>query len=880
MKGTRMPQNSWCEPFSLSLGRAAKSWYRQLPKKTQQRWSLLSEAFLVYYCSQFDQSARTRYYSARRKENEPICDFLIRLNGYARTAKIQYEKGGDDAADHVEQLLLNCGDDGIMDLLYPLQLADIQRVEKISNKKILGEKRKKQRDRLVASRVGEARHDRRSRHDDNRERRVTVADATVDDLYRGGEPRQLRRRSRSRDSSAVLALTDSAATVVRTQTTAGIMWMLEQSVIGPLGTATRLPVVAIAEITAQLAEMIEANTNAPTTEIAGTAEMTTVRGVPLIAENDAVTRLSDPAMVLVQHAEAAGTQPTSGIGGANSASRCMMRGAARCSSAWRSSTSSSAPPSTSQQLDLYNSTARLPDEVEIPLIKSRSAWPTEPTYGDRVSDGPAESLSIPARMIAEFTLRREQPSEDTHEFWVRRTKGWIPTAAHSSRGKPTRVLLTNVSGKPVGCPAHFPVLLWAPHGELPPDDGYVRLNSAKYSDWQVLAYEAAMDKDLLKTEKQLYADWLARQPPAVERRQYAVPEDVMKRSPRRVDNGEAELTCAQQHELLERAASAAAESVSDRTEAAVTSTKSVRDGLHKSEPTESTADESVRYEPAESVGNDPASSVQAVATSCELADCNIAESAVAAQTDAAEWNDGPNAGAAHHASLGVTILEAESPGQASEREYLSRVDSSRHETAGLKKTARKARGLSAELSAGFKNERLIRQAVDCLLSDEIEVSDVALADDPEDDLLLRFVATMAMCEAESTTAVDKSATDPAEFKCPANKIDLDERATESTFRPDMNLPRDFVGHVLSFDGSAMSTENNGYGSCSWILWCLPSWDIEIAASAHLLATTVDIAEYTGMNNGVKAALERDITDLIIVGDSRLFGSLSACIGSI
>ncbi|KAE9277711.1 hypothetical protein PF008_g28791, partial [Phytophthora fragariae] len=97
MKGTRMPQNSRCEPFSLSLGRAAKSWYRQLPKKTQQRWNLLNEAFLDYYCSQFDQSARTRYYSASRKENEPICDFLIRLNGYARTAKIQYEKGGADA---------------------------------------------------------------------------------------------------------------------------------------------------------------------------------------------------------------------------------------------------------------------------------------------------------------------------------------------------------------------------------------------------------------------------------------------------------------------------------------------------------------------------------------------------------------------------------------------------------------------------------------------------------------------------------------------------------------------------------------------------------------------------------------------------------------
>ncbi|GMF57254.1 unnamed protein product [Phytophthora fragariaefolia] len=393
------------------------------------------------------------------------------------------------------------------------------------------------------------------------------------------------------------------------------------------------------------------------------------------------------------------------------------------------------------RLDLYNSTARLPNEVEIPLIKSRSAWLTKPTYGDRVSDGPTESLSIPARMIAEFTLRRKQPSEDTHEFWVRRTKDWIPTVAHSSRGKPSRVLLTNVSGKPVWCPAHFPVILWAPHGELPPDDGYVRLNSAKYSDCQVLAYEAAMDKDLLKREQQLYADWLARQPPAVEWRQYAVPKDVMKRSPRRVDNGEAELTCAQQHELLGRAAAASAESASDRMEAAVTSTKSARDGLHKSETTESTADDSVHYEPA--------------------------RPAAAAQADAAEWDDGPDAGAAHQSRLGVTILEAKSPDQASES------------------------------SADSEERSSVRESIDSLLSDDIEVSDVALADNPEEDLRLRFVAAMAMCEDESITVVDNSATGPAEFECSANEIDLEDYAHELAFLPDLT---DSASTVLDYGG--------------------------------------------------------------------------------
>ncbi|EGZ09081.1 hypothetical protein PHYSODRAFT_524739, partial [Phytophthora sojae] len=84
-----------------------------------------------------------------------------------------------------------------------------------------------------------------------------------------------------------------------------------------------------------------------------------------------------------------------------------------------------------------------------------------------------------------------------------------------------------------------------------------------------------------------------------------------------------------------------------------------------------------------------------------------------------------------------------------------------------------------------------------------------------------------------------------------------------------HVPRDFKGHVLSFDGSAKTAKYGGFGSCSWILWRLLDWNIEIAASTHLPSTTVNIAEYTGMNNGVTSAIERGVTDLIIVGDSRL-----------
>ncbi|GMF52082.1 unnamed protein product [Phytophthora fragariaefolia] len=806
----------------------------------------------------YDEAERD---SSQRKENEPICDFLIRLNGYARTAKIQYEKGGADAADHVEQFLLNCGDDGIVDLLYPLQLADTQRVEQIINKKILGEKRKKQRGRLVASRVGEARRndgpqrrdvsrrgdirrdqrdghrgethesrrdDRCSRRNDNRESRVAVADATVDDLYRGGELRQLSRRSHSRDSSSSAsayglsgdsgsdsdhswnyvdagAISDrsagnsNSATARRDSRDNHPAHRDDRTERFKLGSPPTLTGLECTGPPQSAEPAVEANHVFAFVGKTHRPEMWCVRNDGLESEYDGQNELGDPeedrrAVVSVatgtrrvaeRHSKMMKLSPGERMGrwaaqkfdrrvrmralvlgavndvrtkilldtGAN-VSAVSESFARRLHLKRRTNsdrqidvqgigkgkvlTSSRAtvkvnlgwhvvyefevwimphhagvdlilgsdfmiPPGI--RLDLYNSTARLPDEVEIPLIKSRSAWLTDPTYGDRVSHGPTESLSIPARTIAEFTLRQKQPSEDTHEFWVRRTKDWTPTVAHSSRGKPTRVLLTNVSGKPEWCPAHFPVILWAPHGELPPDDGYARLNSAKYSDWQVLAYEAGMDKDLLKREQQLYADWLARQPPAVERRHYAVPKDVMKRSPRRVDNGEAELTCAQQHELLERAAAASAESASDRTEAAVTPTKSTTDGPTSPRP--------LSQRPTTQFTMNPPS-------------------------------------------------------------------------------------------------YSVREAIDSLLSDEIEVSDVALADDPEEDLRVRFVAAMANCEDECITVVDNSATDPAEFECSANEIDLEDYAHELAFLPDLT---DSASTVLDYGGSNAPMEQYATSMC-------------------------------------------------------------------
>ncbi|OWZ00521.1 LOW QUALITY PROTEIN: hypothetical protein PHMEG_00028268 [Phytophthora megakarya] len=74
------------------------------------------------------------------------------------------------------------------------------------------------------------------------------------------------------------------------------------------------------------------------------------------------------------------------------------------------------------------------------------------------------------------------------------------------------------------------------------------------------------------------------------------------------------------------------------------------------------------------------------------------------------------------------------------------------------------------------------------------------------------------------------------------------------------LPHDYEGFVVSFDGSAKPEKNGA---------TLPEWHIVIAASAYLEQTTVNMAEYSGMNHGVIAALEHGAEDLVIVGDSRL-----------
>ena len=71
------------------------------------------------------------------------------------------------------------------------------------------------------------------------------------------------------------------------------------------------------------------------------------------------------------------------------------------------------------RLCLFNATAKLPDEIAVPLLNSaREA--NEPTHGDEVIGRPTDSVDINSRLFEEFRLQRKYPGSSTHKLWVLR----------------------------------------------------------------------------------------------------------------------------------------------------------------------------------------------------------------------------------------------------------------------------------------------------------------------------------------------------------------------------------------------------------------------------------------------------------------------------
>ncbi|KAE8972186.1 hypothetical protein PR001_g26682, partial [Phytophthora rubi] len=75
------------------------------------------------------------------------------------------------------------------------------------------------------------------------------------------------------------------------------------------------------------------------------------------------------------------------------------------------------------------------------------------------------------------------------------------------------------------------------------------------------------------------------------------------------------------------------------------------------------------------------------------------------------------------------------------------------------------------------------------------------------------------------------------------------------------------GWLIRFDGHAKKSDR--WGSAGCILWELLSWDVVQARGFHFADVTVNATEYHGMIEGSKMALVRGISELVIVGDSRI-----------
>ncbi|KAE9170264.1 hypothetical protein PF005_g27620 [Phytophthora fragariae] len=81
------------------------------------------------------------------------------------------------------------------------------------------------------------------------------------------------------------------------------------------------------------------------------------------------------------------------------------------------------------------------------------------------------------------------------------------------------------------------------------------------------------------------------------------------------------------------------------------------------------------------------------------------------------------------------------------------------------------------------------------------------------------------------------------------------------------LEDDFEGVVLSFDGAAKTSTRKG--SCGCVLWKLPGWSVMEAQGFILEDVTVNDAEYNGLLKGLQMVRGRNITELVVVGDSRI-----------
>ncbi|KAE9020940.1 hypothetical protein PR001_g13478 [Phytophthora rubi] len=407
------------------------------------------------------------------------------------------------------------------------------------------------------------------------------------------------------------------------------------------------------------------------------------------------------------------------------------------------------------RLDLYNSKAKLPDEIEINLIKSASAR-EDTDYGNTICGG-----------------GRRRP----WTLQVRRVNKLIPTVRFTHNGRPSRVLLTNTGEKPGSCPAHFPVVQWVPHEVLPLTEGYVRVDSTKYIDWQVLAYDSAIDRDLLKKEQRLYAEWLSHQPASVDRPDYETPTGIQQRPDSAGGAHQRGLSCAEQWERLERL-------------------QAETEQLQHNQPSSAASRDESELE-AESDESDPSDSVtQADDRVCFSADHGAPSLGNSCPITTPDRGDGWDPGIA--GSLDTN--QPESKDEADQEPADLSLRQAKQRIAEVEDLLSEARALckEAEVRSDAAANAVTSPAEWGLLS----IDDDLLDEDPAEHLRLRFLAALTDLvreEGYQITAVDDRGDTPSTesgdegnatrrrsgWEHTPTRIQLDDFAHELAFLPDL-----------------------------------------------------------------------------------------------
>ncbi|KAG3071426.1 hypothetical protein PI125_g22758 [Phytophthora idaei] len=78
------------------------------------------------------------------------------------------------------------------------------------------------------------------------------------------------------------------------------------------------------------------------------------------------------------------------------------------------------------RLNLFLGAAQLPNEIRIPLVKTKNMLDSE-EFGSHVNGGPSEQLDIPGHEWREYRLWKRQEALETHVLWIRRTEKIIPS---------------------------------------------------------------------------------------------------------------------------------------------------------------------------------------------------------------------------------------------------------------------------------------------------------------------------------------------------------------------------------------------------------------------------------------------------------------------